>query len=86
MAIVHADTSTGIVQPLTELGPACREVGSLLVVDAVLSLGGYEVSFDNWALDAAVGGMVVPAPVPVPIPGPMPLPGIIPPPFDDPVC
>jgi (S)-ureidoglycine-glyoxylate aminotransferase len=57
VAIVHADTSTGIVQPLVELGQACREVGSLLLVDAVLSLGGYEVSLDHWALDAAVGGM-----------------------------
>jgi (S)-ureidoglycine-glyoxylate aminotransferase len=57
VAIVHADTSTGIVQPLAELGQACAEVGSLLLVDAVLSLGGYEVSVDAWGLDAAVGGM-----------------------------
>src|SRR5215471_267471 len=40
VAIVHADTSTGILQPLDELGTACRDSGALLLVDAVLSIGG----------------------------------------------
>jgi (S)-ureidoglycine-glyoxylate aminotransferase len=56
-AIVHADTSTGILQPLAEIGRACHEVGSLFVVDAVLSIGGCEVSVDDWSIDAAIGGM-----------------------------
>jgi (S)-ureidoglycine-glyoxylate aminotransferase len=56
VAIVHADTSTGILQPLAAIGRACREVGSLLVVDAVLSLGGCELRVDDWLIDAAVGG------------------------------
>jgi (S)-ureidoglycine-glyoxylate aminotransferase len=57
VAIVHADTSTGILQPLEAIGAACREVGSLLLVDAVLSLGGCEVAVDTWYIDAAVGGL-----------------------------
>ncbi|MDQ3809420.1 MAG: alanine--glyoxylate aminotransferase family protein [Chloroflexota bacterium] len=57
VAIVHADTSTGVLQPLAEIGRACRAAGSLLLVDAVLSLGGCEVSVEDWALDATVGGM-----------------------------
>lgn len=57
VAIVHADTSTGILQPLQPIGAACRETGALLLADTVLSLGGCEVSFDEWALDAAVGGL-----------------------------
>jgi (S)-ureidoglycine-glyoxylate aminotransferase len=57
VAIVHADTSTGILQPLEPIGAACREVGSLLLVDAVLSLGGCEVDVDAWCVDAAVGGL-----------------------------
>src|SRR6266851_9593049 len=57
VAIVHADTSTGILQPLEPIGAACHEVGSLLLIDAVLSLGGCEVDVDAWCVDAAVGGL-----------------------------
>jgi (S)-ureidoglycine---glyoxylate transaminase len=57
VAIVHADTSTGILQPLAPIGAACREAGSLCVVDTVLSLGGCAVEVDNWCLDAAIGGL-----------------------------
>jgi (S)-ureidoglycine-glyoxylate aminotransferase len=57
VAIVHADTSTGIVQPLAEIGRACQAAGSLFAVDAVLSLGGCDVSFDAWSIDAAIGGL-----------------------------
>jgi (S)-ureidoglycine-glyoxylate aminotransferase len=56
-AIVHADTSTGILQPLSEIGNACRETGTLFVVDAVLSLGGCELAVDGWNVDAAIAGM-----------------------------
>lgn len=57
VAIVHADTSTGILQPLAEIASACREHDALLVVDAVLSLGGCEVDVDGWGLDVCVGGL-----------------------------
>jgi (S)-ureidoglycine-glyoxylate aminotransferase len=57
VAIVHADTSTGILQPLSQIGTACREVGSLLLADVVLSIGGCEVNVDGWHIDAAVGGL-----------------------------
>jgi (S)-ureidoglycine-glyoxylate aminotransferase len=57
VAIVHADTSTGILQPLEAVGATCREVGSLLMVDAVLSLGGCRVDVDGSCIDAAVGGL-----------------------------
>jgi (S)-ureidoglycine---glyoxylate transaminase len=57
VAIVHADTSTGVLQPLSEIGTACHEVGALLLADVVLSIGGCEVDVDGWAIDAAVGGL-----------------------------
>ena len=57
VAIVHADTSTGILQPLEAVGNACHETGTLLVVDAVLSLGGCQLDVDRWNVDAAIGGM-----------------------------
>ncbi len=56
-AIVHADTSTGILQPLEAIGAACAEAGTLLLADAVLSLGGCEVDVGGWQIDAAVGGL-----------------------------
>jgi (S)-ureidoglycine-glyoxylate aminotransferase len=56
-AIVHADTSTGILQPLEALADACAEAGTLLLADAVLSLGGCEVAVDRQQIDAAVGGL-----------------------------
>jgi (S)-ureidoglycine-glyoxylate aminotransferase len=57
VAIVHADTSTGILQPLAEIGEACRQTGALLLADCVLSIGGCQVEVDKWGIDAAVGGL-----------------------------
>lgn len=57
VAIVHADTSTGIAQPLAEIGAATREHDALLVVDAVLSLGGCQVETDAWNVDVAISGL-----------------------------
>ena len=57
VAIVHADTSTGIAQPLDEIGAACREYDALLVVDAVLSLGGCQVETDAWNVDVSISGL-----------------------------
>jgi alanine-glyoxylate transaminase/serine-glyoxylate transaminase/serine-pyruvate transaminase len=56
-AIVRAETSTGIQQPLEEIGKMVRERGALLVADAVTSLGGHTVKVDDWRTDACcVGG------------------------------
>lgn len=57
VAIVHADTSTGILQPLEAIGKACQETGALFLVDAVLSLGGCPLDVDAWGVDAAIGGL-----------------------------
>jgi (S)-ureidoglycine---glyoxylate transaminase len=56
VAIVHGETSTGCIQPLKEIGVACREHDALLVVDAVATIGGTEVNVDEWLIDAAIGG------------------------------
>lgn len=56
-AIVHADTSTGVLQPLEAIGQACRDTNTLLLVDAVLSLGGCEVNVLEWNVDVAVAGL-----------------------------
>ncbi|MCX8171090.1 MAG: alanine--glyoxylate aminotransferase family protein [Candidatus Bathyarchaeota archaeon] len=51
VAIVHAETSTGILQPLKEISKITHEYGALLVVDAVTSLGGCELKVDEWGID-----------------------------------
>jgi (S)-ureidoglycine-glyoxylate aminotransferase len=56
LAIVHGETSTGCMQPLDKIGPACRELDVPLVVDAVATIGGTDVKVDEWQIDAAIGG------------------------------
>jgi alanine-glyoxylate transaminase/serine-glyoxylate transaminase/serine-pyruvate transaminase len=56
VAIVHAETSTGVWQPLEEIGRQVREAGALFVVDCVTSLGGCPVRIDEWLIDAAYSG------------------------------
>lgn len=56
VAMVHGETSTGCMQPLEEIGRACREADVLFIVDAVATIGGADVQTDNWYIDAAIGG------------------------------
>ncbi len=53
VALVHAETSTGAAQPLADIGRIVRENDSLLMVDAVTSLGGMDVDVEGWMIDAA---------------------------------
>ncbi len=56
VAIVHAETSTGVLQPLDEIGKLVHDAGPLFVVDAVTSLGGVDVRVDDWGIDAIYSG------------------------------
>jgi alanine-glyoxylate transaminase/serine-glyoxylate transaminase/serine-pyruvate transaminase len=51
VTIVHAETSTGILQPLKEISKVVDEYDALLVVDAVTSLGGCELNVDEYGID-----------------------------------
>ena len=52
-AIVHAETSTGVLQPLEGIGEVCRNNNCLFLVDAVTSLGALELFIDDWKIDLA---------------------------------
>ncbi|KAI8464850.1 MAG: pyridoxal phosphate-dependent transferase [Monoraphidium minutum] len=55
--LVQGESSTGAHQALGGgLGAACRAAGTLLVVDAVASLGGVPFLADAWGVDAAYTG------------------------------
>ena len=53
VAIVHAETSTGVLQPIKPVAEACQRHGALLIVDAVTSLGGVPVPADEWGADVS---------------------------------
>jgi alanine-glyoxylate transaminase / serine-glyoxylate transaminase / serine-pyruvate transaminase len=54
--VVHAETSTGVLQPLDGLADACRAHDALLLVDCVTSLGGVPLDLDGAGVDAAFSG------------------------------
>ncbi len=56
LCAVHAETSTGVLQPLEPLREVADELGALMVVDAVTSLGGLSVATDARRLDAVYSG------------------------------
>jgi alanine-glyoxylate transaminase / serine-glyoxylate transaminase / serine-pyruvate transaminase len=54
IAVVHAETSTGVRSDVAPLGEAKGD--ALLLVDCVTSLGGIEVDIDGWGVDIAYSG------------------------------
>lgn len=56
VAIVHAETSTGVWQPLEDISALCRRHDALFVVDAVTSLGGLPVGVDRLGIDVCYSG------------------------------
>ncbi|MEM4410000.1 MAG: alanine--glyoxylate aminotransferase family protein, partial [Candidatus Caldarchaeum sp.] len=51
LAIVHAETSTGVLQPLSAIGEFMKQGDTLFLVDCVTSLGGCDVRVDEWGID-----------------------------------
>ena len=56
VAMVHAETSTGVLTPVPEIAEMAHEAGALLIVDAVTSLGGMELRVDDWGIDICYSG------------------------------
>jgi len=56
VAIVHGETSTGVCQPLEEIGDICKKHDVLFLVDTVSSLGGVAIEVDKWNIDACYSG------------------------------
>ena len=55
MAVVHAETSTGVENEIAPLR-ALQDTDTLLLVDTVTSLGGIPVEIDGWGIDASYSG------------------------------
>ena len=56
VAVVHAETSTGVQNPVAEIGELLKGSASIYLVDAVTSLGGMEIAMDAWGIDALYSG------------------------------
>jgi len=56
IAMVHNETSTGILNPAKEVGKLAKEYGALFIMDGVTSIGGDDVFIDDWNVDIAVVG------------------------------
>ncbi len=56
VAMIHGETSTGVLQPLQAIARLAREHDALLMADVVVTLGGCEVAVDRWGVDVAVAG------------------------------
>jgi alanine-glyoxylate transaminase / serine-glyoxylate transaminase / serine-pyruvate transaminase len=56
LGVVHAETSTGVLQPLEGLRQIADRYGAYLLVDAVTSLGGHPVEVDRHGVDACYSG------------------------------
>src|SRR4051794_1311266 len=53
VAVVHAETSTGVEHPLAELGAELRDRDVLLMADCVTSLAGVPLDVGAWGVDFA---------------------------------
>jgi len=53
VTVVHAETSTGVLNPVEQVAAVAREHGALTIVDAVTSLGGHPLEVERWGIGAA---------------------------------
>lgn len=56
LSLVHAESATGILNPLEAIISAARAHGALTVVDGVASVGGHALDVDALGIDVAVIG------------------------------
>ena len=54
VTMVHTDTSSGLTNPIEEVGQLAREHDAIFVVDAVTSAGSEEIRMDEWDVDVMV--------------------------------
>jgi alanine-glyoxylate transaminase/serine-glyoxylate transaminase/serine-pyruvate transaminase len=55
VTVVHAETSTGVLNPAADVARLAHDVGALVVVDAVTSLGAMPLDVADWGLDVVYG-------------------------------
>ena len=56
IAVGHGETSTGVLNPVEQIGGLVRASGALYLVDSVTGLGGIPLHLDKWGVDAFYSG------------------------------
>ena len=56
VAVVHAETSTGVKNPVDRIGALLKGSDTLYLVDTVTSMGGIEILLDEWGIDILYSG------------------------------
>jgi (S)-ureidoglycine-glyoxylate aminotransferase len=56
VALIHGETSTGVLQPLAEIARLAHAHDALVMANAVVTLGGCPVETDTWGVDVMVAG------------------------------
>ncbi len=54
VAVVHSESSSGLLNPVRQLAQVCRERNLLLLVDGISSVGGIELPIDAWGVDICI--------------------------------
>jgi aspartate aminotransferase-like enzyme len=54
--VEHVDTSTGIANPLKDIGKLAKNTDALYIVDSVCGIGGMPVKMDEWNIDYCLTG------------------------------
>jgi len=54
--IIYSESSTGIANPVKDVGSVVKEFGCLYFVDAVSAVGGMELAMDDWNIDFCAAG------------------------------
>lgn len=54
VAVVHCETTSGILNPLAAIGEACERAGRALIVDAMSSFGAIDIDADTLRFDAVM--------------------------------
>ena len=56
LAVVHSETSTGVLNPIEAVGEIAQRYNLIYIVDAVSSAGGAKIRMDEWGIDLLCTG------------------------------
>ncbi|MDL2248125.1 alanine--glyoxylate aminotransferase family protein [Tyzzerella sp. OttesenSCG-928-J15] len=56
VAVVYAETSTGVCNPVEEIGKLLKNKDTFYLVDAVTAIGGMPLEVDKWGIDICYAG------------------------------
>jgi len=56
VAMVHNETSVGLINPAKEVGKLAKKYDAVFIVDGISSIGGNDFFTDEWGIDIAITG------------------------------